>query len=81
MRMTSVSLLHEVPLGITLLFAGLEIGYRLRCRRRVKGGRDSIAADEKGLAMTSLSAILGLLLAFTYGVDTIEMVESEMADG
>jgi len=71
--MIDVSVLHEIPLGFTLLFflallfAALEIGYRLGCRWRVKWGQESKFADEKGLAITSLSAILGLLLAFTYG--------------
>ena len=72
--MTNISLLHEIPLEFTLLFhfallfAALEIGYRLGCRWRVTSRQDSLDAAEKGgLAMTSLSAILGLLLAFTYG--------------
>ena len=72
--MTNISLLHEIPLGFTLLFhlvllfAALEIGYRLGCRWRETSRQDSLDAAEKGgLAMTSLSAILGLLLAFTYG--------------
>jgi len=71
--MPSVSLLHEIPPGFTLLFflvllfAALEIGYRLGCRWWAKSGQDTIKPADMGLAMTSLSAILGLLLAFTYG--------------
>ena len=73
MNIPNVSLLHEIPLGFTLLFflvllfAALEVGYRLGRRWWKKSGKDTINTPDMGLAMTSLSAILGLLLAFTYG--------------
>ena len=65
------SIYHQIPLwldfviSLAALLAALELGYRIGIRRRDAWKEDEAAGGK--ISLTSMFAVLGLMLAFTFG--------------